>query len=253
MSKSLTGTGGLDDNTMYNVFIPYYIKVDVGTDEPEYQYWGYCNIGAFEPEESGDYFMWGEIEGHKLPPAGTVSLYGPFYSDFMNFDFSDENRYIKASPNNGFNNVNAPYFDANNPNKYTSADGKTTLEPMDDAATVNWGEGWRMPTKAEFEKLMAKGYVAENGSGWMQFGDYLYFPATGSGNGLYLSDSSTTHYWSSTLGDQVGNAWTLYSGKISVDTGGRSSGYPIRPIYSPAPESQSFTMTITPYTSGGTL
>lgn len=252
--KKSTSEVKLSFNTMYNVFIPYYIKVNVGTDsEPEIQKWAYCNIGAFEPEESGDYFMWGEIKGHKLPPDGTASINGPFYSDFMHFDFSDITRYIKASPSDGFYSVNAPYFAGSAPQKYNSTDGKTTLEPMDDAATVNWGEGWRMPTKAEFLKLMAKGYVTENGSGWMQFGDYLYFPATGSGNGLDLSGSSTTHYWSSTLGDQAGNAWTLYTGKKCVDLGGRSSGYPIRPIYSPAPESQSFTMTITPYTSGGTL
>lgn len=253
VSKSLTGTGGLDGNKMYNVFIPYYIKVNVGTEtEPEIQKWAYCNIGAFEPEESGDYFMWGEIKGHKLPPAGTVSQYGLFYSDFINFDFNDTNRYINATPNYGFDIVNAPYFDVDTPNKYTGTDSKTTLDPTDDAATDNWGEGWRMPTKEEFEKLMAMDYVTD-GSGWMQFGDYLYFPATGSGNGLDLFDSPTTHYWSSTLGDQDGKAWTLYTGKTSVEIDGRSLGYPIRPIYDPAPENQSLTMTITPYTSGGTL
>ena len=32
-------------------------------------------------------------------------------------------------------------------------DNKTKLEPEDDAATVNWGGAWRMPTKDEYGEL----------------------------------------------------------------------------------------------------
>ena len=34
-------------------------------------------------------------------------------------------------------------------------DGKTRLEPADDAATVKLGAPWRMPTEAEIEELVA--------------------------------------------------------------------------------------------------
>ena len=37
--------------------------------------------------------------------------------------------------------------------KYNKTDGRGVLEPKDDAATVNWGEGWRMPTKKQFDEL----------------------------------------------------------------------------------------------------
>lgn len=33
-------------------------------------------------------------------------------------------------------------------------DNKTKLEPEDDAATVNWGGAWRMPTKEEQVELI---------------------------------------------------------------------------------------------------
>jgi hypothetical protein len=32
-------------------------------------------------------------------------------------------------------------------------DGKTELGPEDDAAYVNWGSSWRMPTKAQQDEL----------------------------------------------------------------------------------------------------
>ena len=46
-----------------NVFVPYYIKVQVSSDPEAYQYWGYCNVGAFLPEEAGYYFSWGNRQG----------------------------------------------------------------------------------------------------------------------------------------------------------------------------------------------
>lgn len=34
--------------------------------------------------------------------------------------------------------------------------GKTVLDPEDDVATMRWGDGWRMPTKEEWERLLEK-------------------------------------------------------------------------------------------------
>ena len=34
-------------------------------------------------------------------------------------------------------------------NNLIPGDGLRVLEPVDDAATVNWGDNWRMPTKEE--------------------------------------------------------------------------------------------------------
>ena len=41
-----------------------------------------------------------------------------------------------------------------NTSKYNRADGLTTLDSGDDAATVLWGADWRIPTKAEWEELL---------------------------------------------------------------------------------------------------
>lgn len=37
--------------------------------------------------------------------------------------------------------------------KYNDTDGKTVLDASDDAATVNMGSGWRMPTNEEYAAL----------------------------------------------------------------------------------------------------
>ena len=91
--------------------------------------WATCNVGAEKPEDYGNYYAWGEV----LPKD---------YYDFGTYKYangaSDElTKYCN----------NASYGD----NGFT--DNKTTLEPEDDAAHVNWGGSWRMPTDAEWQEL----------------------------------------------------------------------------------------------------
>lgn len=62
------GSVSLSGGYIYNAFIPYYI--DLGNAGK----WGYCNIGAFLPEEPGDFFMWGEVKGHKYTDDGWTNF-----------------------------------------------------------------------------------------------------------------------------------------------------------------------------------
>ena len=55
--------------------------------------------------------------------------------------------------NGAYNKLTKYCTDANyGDNGFT--DNKTTLDPEDDAAHVNWGGGWRMPTAAEVDELI---------------------------------------------------------------------------------------------------
>ena len=75
---------------------------------------------------------------------------------------------------------------------YGTVDNKTALDPEDDAAHVNWGGSWRMPTNAEFEELLntsnctwtwttlngVSGYkVVSKKSGYA--GNWIFLPAAG--------------------------------------------------------------------------
>jgi hypothetical protein len=82
--------------------------------------WATCNVGATTPEEYGDYFAWGETEPKEVYSWETYKWCNPVDTSIT---------------------------------KYNSNDGMQTLLPEDDAATVNWGGEWRMPTKEELAEL----------------------------------------------------------------------------------------------------
>ena len=114
-------------------------------------------------------------------------------------------------------------------------DGKSTLEREDDAATANWGSGWRMPTMAELAELMN-----EDNCTWTWVENYNDSDLNG-----YEVKSKTTagllflpaagHRWDSSLGyaGYGGGYWSseLYSGNargarcLYFDSSNRGSNY----------------------------
>ena len=180
--------------------------------------WASCNVGAEKPEDYGNYYAWGEI----LPKD---------YYDFGTYKYangaSDElTKYCN----------NASYGD----NGFT--DNKTTLEPEDDAAHVNWGGSWRMPTDAEWQELRDNctwTWTTQNGINGYQVtsqknSNSIFLPAAGFRNDTDLSGvGDYGNYWSSSLNENYPyHAWYLYFGPDAV---GRSyyyrcSGQSVRPV-----------------------
>lgn len=82
-------------------------------------------------------------------------------------------------------------------------DNKTELEPIDDAAAVNWGEEWKIPTINQLGELFNERYtilkwLERNGIGGMEItskqnGNSIFLPASG-GVGSYWSSSLETNY-----------------------------------------------------------
>ncbi len=89
--------------------------------------WASMNIGAESPEDYGFYFAWGEIE-----PKCIFSNYT------YKWCLSDVTQNLTKYNYKG---------------GYGTTDGKTILETADDAAYVNWGENWRIPTRSEAMEL----------------------------------------------------------------------------------------------------
>lgn len=211
-------------NRIYDAFVPYYI--DLGAAGK----WGYCNVGAFLPEEFGEYFAWGETVGHKLNADKTAT------ADGHSFDWST------APFNGGASDYDAAYFtghisewlDGNDTDGYT-------LKLDYDAANANWGDSWRMPTHAEFMALNAITYKewdsANKGYTFGASPAQIFLPAANRCNGSSFSNSGKSGYYMSSL---------LYPGAPNHDTvlyltnpGGittgydcsRSCGQSIRPVY----------------------
>lgn len=183
--------------------------------EPEYVdlglsvKWATFNIGATTPEEYGDYFAWGKTEP------------------------KDEYSWATYKWCNGTSSTIT---------KYNANDGKTVLAPQDDAATVNWGGAWRMPTKAEQDELHTKCkwvWTTQNGVNGYKVvgpnGNSIFLPAAGYVGGSSLGNvGSRGGYWSSSL--YTSNPSLAYvvdfnSSGVYRSYYSRSGGHSVRPIY----------------------
>ncbi len=136
--------------------------------------------------------------------------------------------------------------------KYTASDRKTTLDPADDAATANWGEGCRMPTEKEFMELgdtanckwtWVKKAVAEKDTiaGYevksVRNGNAIFLPAAGARNGKQtVLQGDNAVYWTSTRdGEVAGNAACLsfYFANYSWYKNARYMGSSVRAVAEP--------------------
>ncbi|MBO7315972.1 MAG: hypothetical protein J6U44_02245, partial [Paludibacteraceae bacterium] len=115
--------------------------VDLGL--PSGLKWATCNVGATKPEEYGNYYAWGEVEPNEVYDWSTYK----FMDSNIN-DWNGVNKYTVADSRNEYGDV-VLYDNSGN----FIGDNKTVLEKEDDAATVNMGGSWRMPTKAEQDEL----------------------------------------------------------------------------------------------------
>ncbi len=151
--------------------------VDLGL--PSGLLWATCNIGAKEPWESGLYFSWGNVDGHKK---------GSGY-------YLGHNTGISRYPST----------------PGASLDGNIPVNAKYDAARANLGGSWRVPTKDDFQELYyicTKKWTAQNGVNGRLFtskinGNSVFFPAAGYYDGTVLYDGGASGcYWSSSLYSQ---------------------------------------------------
>ena len=167
--------------------------VDLGL--PSGLLWATCNVGASIPENRGSYYAWGEIQG-KL--------------------FYQWSNYVYCR---GSGNTLTKYCTSSNYGYNGYTDNLTTLLPEDDVATVILGNGWRIPTIAEWQELLnetSNYWVKQNGVNGRLIiasnGNRLFLPAAGvklDGNFNGVGDSG--YNWSSSLsGSSPCDALMLY-------------------------------------------
>ena len=181
--------------------------VDLGL--PSGLKWATCNVGASSPEQSGLYFAWGETTG-----------------------------YTAEQVTSGVRVFNKDVYNAG-PVASISAD--LTLEQ--DAAHVNLGGNWRMPTEAEYQELIdncdvtwTNDYNGTKVSGRIFTskvnGKLVFFPAAGNCLDSSVVDvGSYGVYWSASWRSSS-NAWELYflSGSQGLNYNYRYYGYSVRGV-----------------------
>lgn len=157
--------------------------VDLGL--PSGKVWASYNLGATQPEESGSYYMWGDIKGFPdevtscnwlTYPWGTASGFSKYCSD----------------PSWGIDSF---------------TDGKSTLEDADDAAKALWHGDWHIPSPDEWEELRTNcqwEWTTLNGvNGYKVTGpstEHIFLPAAGQvAANVKQSDGVSGGYWTSAL------------------------------------------------------
>ena len=183
-----------------------YMPVAVDMGLPSGVKWADRNVGAKSPEEPGLFFSWGNIEGVEIGKA---------------CDFSEE--------------------------AYAETEGAKMEGDIDDAAhdaaTVNLGAPWRMPTDEEFQELYDNcdwKWTTENGYYGVRFtskinGKSIFFSASGGGNGSSWNNRGAYgYYWSASFySARYARNLYFYSGGVNPQyDNDRYVGFAVRAVQS---------------------
>ncbi|MBQ8959195.1 MAG: hypothetical protein IJ057_11985 [Bacteroidales bacterium] len=187
---------------------------------PSGTFWATCNVGADTQEEYGDYFAWGETKLKEVFEGDTYKYWNGGYNQLT--------KYCNNA-SYGFNGF---------------ADDLTSLQEDDDVATTHWGEGWRIPTYAEWDELTVfctQTWTTRNGAYGRLFtapnGNSLFLPVAGyRSSSSFIFDGEQGFYWSSSLNvDDPNIAWvfSFHSDGFGMNRGFlRYYGLSIRPVHS---------------------
>ena len=181
--------------------------------------WASFNLGATKPEEYGGLYAWGETK----PKAEYT---------WTNYKWcmGDEKSLTKycSSTNYGFDGF---------------TDDLLSLESDDDAASVNWGGKWRIPTDEEWAELRDNcSWKAEtlNGVSGRRltskkkgFEDKsIFLPAAGCQWETGPNAVGTYgYYWSSSVSDNLAYYYYFITKGLNMSVAPRNYGHSIRPVY----------------------
>ena len=239
--------------------------VDLGVKDADGKplYWAEKNLGASNPEDNGDYFVWGETAPYYTTTGGWPAT--PTWKSGKDSGYAWQSYCGQSS----FVEWSTPPYDATS----------NILLPAYDAATAA-NSSWRTPTSDEFKALAAScvwwwtdnynstskaGYIVYkakndadkgkanmngtwkkwNGSSYIDDSvttesystsdTHIFFPAAGYGYGTSLSDAgSFGNYWSSSF--NTGDTGCAYALLLTSDFvsplsySGRYSGFSVRPV-----------------------
>lgn len=102
--------------------------VDLGL--PSGTMWATCNVGADKPEDDGLLFQFGRVDGYKYGDETNK-----FRTNKQNLEDGSSSEYIPVLPTG---------------NKYEKGE---VLKLEDDAAYVNMGGKWKMPTNEQYQEM----------------------------------------------------------------------------------------------------
>jgi hypothetical protein len=210
------GTNGRAVRLVHDTIVPEYVDLGLSVK------WAKCNLGASTATETGDFYAWGEIEPKVSYTYNNYQWWNGSSANITKYCTIDSLAYAGI------------------------ADGLTELQLQDDAAYVQKGAPWRMPTSTECEELM-KGctWHLVNQNGQVGFkgiskvnGNTIFLPVVGFRAHENIVSEYIGGYWSSTLNTQKQHcALGIYLNVETISVGkyfnsSRQNGFLIRPVFS---------------------
>ena len=178
--------------------------------------WASMNIGASSPEESGDYFAWGETTPKSVYDWSTYKYCNGTYNSLTKYNHNEN---------------------------YGVVDNKMKLELSDDAANVNWGGEWRMPSEAEYKELLEKcTWSSSSMNGKKGFliqskinGNSIFLPVAGTKyKGVHYDFDKVGCYRSNTIisvmPESADAIQCTFNGHIEWIPTSRAEGLPVRAV-----------------------
>ena len=195
------------------VFSEEAIAVDMGL--PSCTLWCDRNVGAKSPEDYGAFFSWGNTDPH--------------YPNRGNMDWGDDDDGFDYS------------FDSDTYEKTAGYKLEGNIDVAHDAARVNMGEPWQMPTEEQIKELFDNcDWVRKTINGINGYlvtskinGNVIFFPASGIGDGTSWNNrGSNGYYWSSSWNSaRLARNLGFYSdGVYPQYTSNRYYGFAVRPV-----------------------
>lgn len=189
------------------------IAVDMGL--PSGTLWCDRNVGAKSPEDYGAFFSWGNTDPH--------------YPNRDNMDWGDDDDGFDYS------------FDSDTYEKTAGYKLEGNIDMAHDAARVNMGEPWQMPTEEQIKELFDNcDWVRKTINGINGYlvtskinGNVIFFPASGYGYGTTWNNRGAYgYYWSSSwFSARLARRLLFYSGGVSPQNSYlRYYGFAVRPV-----------------------
>lgn len=207
--------------------------IDLGL--PSGTKWANMNVGAEKPSDYGLYFAWGETKGYATASSNGRQFNWASYK-WMNSGQSAWQQINKYQVIDGM--TNGCWYS----NGAFIGDRNDMLALEDDAAHVNWGGEWVMPSKLEIAELLdytTSEWTTLNGIYGRIFtslinGKSIFLPAAGNWENDALKYQSTMGtYWTSSVDPDytsMGCCILFSSGSYDGYSYIRCSGFSIRPI-----------------------
>ena len=192
-----------------------YDYVDLGL--PSGTLWATCNVGASKPSDTGLYFQWGDTKGYTAEQVGKDKLF--LWTDYKWNPSGDDETFTRYE----------------NP--------CATLELEDDAAQVNMGGGWHIPTPNQIQELIdntTSEWTEQDGVNGILFisnsdgSKSIFIPAVGGAfNGSIFNSGVYGYIWSSMLNTDfvnIGKRLGFYSNGVFLYSSCRYYGFSVRGV-----------------------